>query len=1335
MATTYSPDQMNDPMQTAPQDRSGRWLGQGIALNWYTLAFALIFAVAIFTRFYALGDRVMSHDESLHTYYSWELYQGRGFVHTPMMHGPVLFHVTALMYFLFGDNDFTARIYPAVLGVLMVMFPLLMRRWLGRTGALLAAFMILISPLLLYHHRYIREDTPSIFFTMVMVWCTFMYMDGPLTVRRRARWLYIFSAALLLSIASKESGFMYVAVFGLFMTLYWIARLVQHFRRIPAKTFFYYLVMPAMLAGVVALIMYMVLSIGLANYATLEDRVEYLVGNLAGTNVTSSLDFQITVAWTLMVLAGTLATIIGTAVWAFRRGIARLRWREILIFTVVTLIFSIGLIVFEEVSKLPSRDDALVTDAENDIIDTSQESSLPIIAIWGIAAVMVTGSVIAARRGWIRILYRFPEFDIMLLMGTLILPWMVGLVTSATGASPVDYTPAGIWRAMLAIIPLSAIAIAMGLAWHWKRWLISAAVFYILFVFFYTTMFTNPMGLATGMIGSLGYWLEQQGVRRGSQPQYYYQMIVMPVYEYLPIIGSFIAMLVGMTRFWAYRRDRADERLALAAGTQAAVTGFNTSALAVENTNPATDEAIEARVTQAKAARKAAAWGSGRLKTMSFILFTAWWAVYNFQAYTLAGEKMPWLGTHLTLPMILLTAWYFGGLFERVDWSRFRQRGWLFLLLLPLLFVAIFQAIAPFLVGESPFTDLTQDNLAQLGQWLGVLAVIGFVVWLLVLVAQRTGWRHLRSMVGVAAFVGLSILTFRTAWTASFINYDYATEYLVYAHGAPGIKLMMEQIEDISRRTAGGLNMRFAWGGNSWPVTWYFRDLSNDVFFGGNPTPDFLRDAVAVYASHDIQARVEPLLEDRYYRFEYMRMWWPSWNYFNLNAQRAANALDFSAENTQAAEIRRGIWDIWWSRDYTRYGAAIGEDYSVENWNPGERLYFYVRRDIAQQVWNLGVGGGVALSGDPLGASAANASVCSDNWLPISALRQFSPPAGADALTSPLDITVSADNRVYVAEEFANRISIFDTEGNYVGLVDGTQGGQGLNRPNGVALDAGGNLVIADTWNYRIGAYNPAGEFLRGWGQAGQFGEMAQPIPADGFWGPRDVAVDAEGNVYVSDTGNKRVRVYTADGVWIRDIGSFGSNVGQLNEPAGLAISPDGRLYVADTWNQRISVFTLDGAPLFTFPVRGWLENMVGRPYLAFDPMRNLLYVTNPDAGRVQVYDPQGNCMGSFGQPTDAARALNEFQTIGGITVGPDGLVYVTDNAAGRILQFPAFTDYAASLPMDMSVQGALEQVLIGMDGNPIQPEDMLPDPAAVDDAAMEIVPLAEVTPEATAAE
>src|SRR3972149_293689 len=135
-------------MTTATQSRNNAlnsFLARAFSLNWETVLYIVIFIIAVFTRFYGLGDRVMSHDESLHTRYSYNLYHDGDYQHPPLMHGPVLFHMTALSYFLFGDNDFTSRLYPAILSIGLVLFPILFRRWLGRWGAILASIMMLIS--------------------------------------------------------------------------------------------------------------------------------------------------------------------------------------------------------------------------------------------------------------------------------------------------------------------------------------------------------------------------------------------------------------------------------------------------------------------------------------------------------------------------------------------------------------------------------------------------------------------------------------------------------------------------------------------------------------------------------------------------------------------------------------------------------------------------------------------------------------------------------------------------------------------------------------------------------------------------------------------------------------------------------------------------------------------------------------------------------------------------------------------------------------------------------------------------------------------------------------
>nr|MCU0476686.1 TIGR03663 family protein [Anaerolineae bacterium] len=235
-----------------PNDALGAALSRRVVLRWEVVVYALILIAAVFTRFWALGDRAMSHDESLHVYYSYNLYLRGDFDHTPLMHGPILFHANALMYALFGDNDFSGRIYTALLGVAMVFTPLLFQRWIGKWGALLACVMILVSPLLMYYNRYIREDTPAIMASLLMAWAILMYLNGPAEQRRKPRWLYVLSAAMLWNLGTKETAFMYVASFGLFFTLYWIVRMLQVRYQMAGKPIFSGLIMAILLGAFAA---------------------------------------------------------------------------------------------------------------------------------------------------------------------------------------------------------------------------------------------------------------------------------------------------------------------------------------------------------------------------------------------------------------------------------------------------------------------------------------------------------------------------------------------------------------------------------------------------------------------------------------------------------------------------------------------------------------------------------------------------------------------------------------------------------------------------------------------------------------------------------------------------------------------------------------------------------------------------------------------------------------------------------------------------------------------------------------------------------------------------
>ena len=115
-----------------------------------------------------------------------------------------LFHLNALAYFLFGDNDVSARIMPAFFGTLIVLMPALLRqpKLLGRWGALSASAILLFSPSILYYSRFIRHDVYALFATFAIVIAALRYLDRP-----ERRWIIIASVSTAFLFTTKEVSF------------------------------------------------------------------------------------------------------------------------------------------------------------------------------------------------------------------------------------------------------------------------------------------------------------------------------------------------------------------------------------------------------------------------------------------------------------------------------------------------------------------------------------------------------------------------------------------------------------------------------------------------------------------------------------------------------------------------------------------------------------------------------------------------------------------------------------------------------------------------------------------------------------------------------------------------------------------------------------------------------------------------------------------------------------------------------------------------------------------------------------------------------------------------
>jgi hypothetical protein len=129
------------------------------------IALASVMAVAAVLRFWALDAKAIHHDESLHAQFTYYLFNGQGYRHDPLMHGPFLFHSGTAIYFLFGDGDYTARVLPALFGTILVGMPYFLRKAdrleggaVCRRAPHILADAALLQPLLPQRHLHRRLD-------------------------------------------------------------------------------------------------------------------------------------------------------------------------------------------------------------------------------------------------------------------------------------------------------------------------------------------------------------------------------------------------------------------------------------------------------------------------------------------------------------------------------------------------------------------------------------------------------------------------------------------------------------------------------------------------------------------------------------------------------------------------------------------------------------------------------------------------------------------------------------------------------------------------------------------------------------------------------------------------------------------------------------------------------------------------------------------------------------------------------------------------------------------------------------------------------------------------
>ena len=194
-------------------------------------AYAVLVVVALGLRLFELGDRPFHHDESQDAYFSWIFFTQGDYQYNPLLHGPLRFYLTAAMFGLFGDSDFTARLAPALMGTLMVPLPYLLRDQIGRVGAFAAALFLAFGPSYLYFSRFAREDIYFAAISLALLVVTFRFLAHP-----RKHQPALVGALLAAALATKETtfitGFVAVTFFVVVLLTPQRQRLIEPVRKV-----------------------------------------------------------------------------------------------------------------------------------------------------------------------------------------------------------------------------------------------------------------------------------------------------------------------------------------------------------------------------------------------------------------------------------------------------------------------------------------------------------------------------------------------------------------------------------------------------------------------------------------------------------------------------------------------------------------------------------------------------------------------------------------------------------------------------------------------------------------------------------------------------------------------------------------------------------------------------------------------------------------------------------------------------------------------------------------------------------------------------------------------
>jgi streptogramin lyase len=251
---------------------------------------------------------------------------------------------------------------------------------------------------------------------------------------------------------------------------------------------------------------------------------------------------------------------------------------------------------------------------------------------------------------------------------------------------------------------------------------------------------------------------------------------------------------------------------------------------------------------------------------------------------------------------------------------------------------------------------------------------------------------------------------------------------------------------------------------------------------------------------------------------------------------------------------------------------------------------------------------------NPAGAPAASAPAAIGP-LPSNLTHQVQafgePGTGPNQLKSPRGVAVDPQGDVYVVDTDNVRIEKLDPSGKLLTAWGAKgDGPDQFQEPVDLVVDPDGNVDVLDSTTGWVKRFSPDGKFVA------QFGG-----PSLATYHPRAIAVDAAGNLFIADAGNSHVDELSATGAVLQKFGDHGTAPGQLIEPVGVAVGADGSIWVADTGTNRLTHFDSTFHFVQAWPIPKATSVLGPKVLIAAD---QTVYVTDPEGQRAIHFDATG---------------------------------------------------------------------------------------------------------------